>query len=330
MSDKLNLVKNRYFPISPSIRNNLEREARVTDFSCIKEISSNKYSDIYLVSHKETKIEYALKVIKKYKYMINKEDEYFIHQEIENAYKVNHKNIVKILGHFEDNDNCYFILEYFPKGNIRNILPNNPNKRLSTKICSLIIRDVISAVYYLHNMKPKIILKNMTIENILLSDKYEAKLINNAWNEYMKDRFGLRYAITAKDVPMSLAPEIFEEKPYDESADLWSIGILLFQIVTKKDPFNDQDYDTFKYNVFQLKINWPKNVDSDAKDLIKKILKINPKERLPLEKMMIHPFITNFTLDAAKYLIKPVEGLKYEPFVLIKDDPKTWIPKEIK
>ena len=272
MSDKLNLVKNRYFPISPSIRNNLEREARVTDFSCIKEISSNKYSDIYLVSHKETKIEYALKVIKKYKYMINKEDEYFIHQEIENAYKVNHKNIVKILGHFEDNDNCYFILEYFPKGNIRNILPNNPNKRLSTKICSLIIRDVISAVYYLHNMKPKIILKNMTIENILLSDKYEAKLINNAWNEYMKDRF----------------------------------------------------------NVFQLKINWPKNIDSDAKDLIKKILKINPKERLPLEKMMIHPFITNFTLDAAKYLIKPVEGLKYEPFVLIKDDPKTWIPKEIK
>ena len=46
--------------------------------------------------------------------------------------------------------------------------------------------------------------------------------------------------------------------------------------------------------------------------------------------MMKHPFITKFTPNADKLLIKPLEGIKYEPFIISKDNPKTWIPKEIK
>ena len=64
--------------------------------------------------------------------------------------------------------------------------------------------------------------------------------------------------------------------------------------------------------------------------IIIKILKLDPKQRLPLEEMIKHPFITKFTPDAPKRLIKPVEGIKYEPFIVSKFDPKTWVPKEIK
>ena len=64
--------------------------------------------------------------------------------------------------------------------------------------------------------------------------------------------------------------------------------------------------------------------------MIAKILKIDPKERLTLEEMMKHPFITKYTPDASKLLIKPVEDVKYEPFIISKDDPKIWVPKEIK
>ena len=85
-----------------------------------------------------------------------------------------------------------------------------------------------------------------------------------------------------------------------------------------------------KYNILKSKINWPKDINEDAKDLIKKILKLDPKERLSLEEMMKHPFITKFTPDAQKLLIKPIEGKKFEPFIISKDDPKTWFPKEIK
>ena len=55
-----------------------------------------------------------------------------------------------------------------------------------------------------------------------------------------------------------------------------------------------------------------------------KILKLDPKQRLPLEDMLKHPFITKFIPDAAKYLIKPEEGIQYKTFIVCNDNPKTW------
>ena len=135
---------------------------------------------------------------------------------------------------------------------------------------------------------------------------------------------------TVCGTPIYLAPEILEEKPHDEAVDLWCIGVLLFELVTANPPFIGDDLESLKSNILGLKINWPKDINVDAKNLIIKILKLDPKQRLPLEEMMKHPFITKFTPDAPKRLIKPVEGVKYEPFIVSKYDPKTWVPKEIK
>ena len=101
-------------------------------------------------------------------------------------------------------------------------------------------------------------------------------------------------------------------------------------MLTSIPPFEGRYFYSLLHNILNLKINWPKDIDTDAKDLIEKILKIDPKERLSFEEMIKHPFITKFTPDAPKRLIKPVEGIKYEPFIVSKYDPKTWVPKEIK
>ena len=101
------------------------------------------------------------------------------------------------------------------------------------------------------------------------------------------------------------------------------------ELVTANPPFLGNDLDTLKENVLKLKINWPKDINVDAKNLIMKILKLDPKQRLPLEDMMKHPIITKFTPDSVIHLIKPVEGAKYEPLIISKDDPKTWVPKQI-
>ena len=241
-------------------------------------------------------------------------------------YKVHHPNVVKLFGHFEDNNYCYFVMEYISKGNVYNLLPTDKKKRLSTKVCSFIIRDIISAVYFLHNMKPPIIHRDIKPENVLLGDGLVAKLTDFGWSNYMQED---EKRTTVCGTPIYLAPEIMEEKPHDEAVDLWCIGVLLFELVTANPPFLGNDLDTLKENVLKLKINWPKDINVDAKNLIMKILKLDPKQRLPLEDMMKHPFITKFTPDAQKHLIKPVEGVKYEPFIVSKDDPKTWVPKEI-
>jgi aurora kinase len=323
---ELNNVKNRFLPIPESAQKCLEREVKITDFDIIKELGSGSFGNVYLVRHKVTKAEYAIKAIDK-RNKTNQEEKPYFRREVEVMYKVHHKNVVKLFGHFEDNNYCYFIMEYISKGNVYNLLPTDKKKRLSTKVCSFIIRDIISAVYFLHHMHPPIIHRDIKPENVLLGDNLVAKLTDFGWSNYMRDD---EKRTTVCGTPIYLAPEIMEEKEHDEAVDLWCIGVLLFELVTATPPFLGNDLDTLKENVLKLKINWPKDINVDAKNLIMKILKLDPKQRLPLEEMIKHPFITKFTPDAPKLLIKPVEGIQYEPFIVSKDDPKTWVPKEIK
>ena len=311
---KINNVKNRFLPIPESAQKGLEREVTITDFDILKELGSGSFGNVYLVRHKVTKAEYAIKAIDK-RNKTNQEEKPYFRREVEVMYKIHHPNVVKLFGHFEDNYYCYFIMEYISKGNVYNLLPTDKKKRLSTKVCSFIIRDVISAVYFLHNMKPKIIHRDIKPENVLLAEGLVAKLTDFGWSNYMQED---EKRTTVCGTPIYLAPEIMEEKPHDEAVDLWCIGVLLFELVTANPPFAGNDLDTLKENVLKLKINWPKDINVDAKNLIMKILKLDPKQRLPLEEMMKHPFITKFTPDAPKHLIKPVEGIKYEPFIVSK------------
>ena len=303
MSEELNNVRNRFLPKPESAEKGLEHEAKITDFEIIKELGSGSFGNVYLVRHKITKAEYAIKAIDK-RNKTNQEERPYFQREVEVMYKVHHNNVVKLFGHFEDNNYCYFLMEYISKGNVYNLLPTDKKKRLSTKVCSYIVRDVISAVYYLHHMNPPIIHRDIKPENVLLSEKLVAKLTDFGWSNYMQ---GDEKRTTVCGTPIYLAPEIMEEKPHDEAVDLWCIGVLLFELVTSNPPFLGNDLDSLKENV----------------------LKLDPKQRLPLEDMMNHPFITKFTPDSVKHLIKPVEGAKYEPFIISKDDPKTWVPKQI-
>ena len=323
---EINEVKNRFLPISESVKQGLEPEPKITDFTIIKELGAGSFGHVYLVTHKKTKANYAIKAIDK-RNKTNIEEKPYFRREVEVMYKIHHPNVVKLFGHFEDNNYCYFIMEYIPIGNLFGIIPKDKKKRISSQIVASLMKDIISAVYFLHNMNPPIIHRDIKPENVLLSEKLVAKLTDFGWSNYMQ---GDEKRTTVCGTPIYLAPEIMEEKPHDEAVDLWCIGVLLFELVTSNPPFLGNDLDSLKENVLKLKINWPKDINTDAKNLIMKILKLDPKQRLPLEEMIKHPFITKFTPDSTKYLIKPVEGIKYEPFIISKDNPKTWVPKEIK
>mgnify|MGYP003571422446 FL=1 len=325
MSDELNKVKTRFLPMPESAVKGLEHEAKITDFEILKELGSGSFGNVYLVKHKETKAEYAIKAIDK-RNKTNQEEKPYFRREVEVMYKIHHPNVVKLYGHFEDNNYCYFIMEYISKGNVYNLLPTDKKKRLSTKVCASIIKDVICAVYFLHNMKPPIIHRDIKPENVLLSEGLVAKLTDFGWSNYIQED---EKRTTVCGTPIYLAPEILQEKGHDEAVDIWCIGVLLFELVTATVPFQGSDIDTLKDNILKLKITWPKDINTDAKNLIMKILKLDPKQRLPLEDMLKHPFITKYVPDAIKYLIKPEEGVQYKPFVVSKDDPKTWKPEKI-
>ena len=325
MSKELNLVKSRFLPIPESASKGLEHEAKINDFEILKELGSGSFGNVYLVKHKKTKAEYAIKAIDK-RNKTNQEEKPYFRREVEVMYKIHHPNVVKLFGHFEDNNYCYFIMEYISKGNVYNLLPTDKKKRLSTKVCASIIKDVISAVYFLHNMKPPIIHRDIKPENVLLSEGLRAKLTDFGWSNYIQENEKRK---TVCGTPIYLSPEILLEKEHNEAVDIWCIGVLLFELVTADVPFQGDDIDTLKENILKLKITWPKDINTDAKNLIMKILKLDPRQRLSLEDMLKHPFITKYYPDAIKHLIKPEEGIQYKPFIVSQNDPKTWKPEKI-
>ena len=71
---------------------------------------------------------------------------------------------------------------------------------------------------------------------------------------------------------------------------------------------------------------WPRDMDRDAADLISRILKYNPEERISLSQMLLHPFFTKFFPNAISSLIKPDNSIQYKVFIVSKDNPLTWNP----
>ena len=316
---KMNKVVNRFLPITKSVLNGLEPEPKITDFTLLKEIGEGTFGRVLLVQHNLTQAQYAIKAIdKRNKDNIDEKD--YFRREAEIMYRIYHPNIVKLYGHFEDNTYCYFIMEYMSGGNIYSLVPKYGYNKISPQLVASILKDVISAIYYLHHMNPPIIHRDIKPENILINNEMKAKLTDFGWSNYL-DTFSKR--TTMCGTPVYLAPELVNNTGHDHRVDIWCIGVLMFELLTGHPPWMGEDVQTLKYNISRMKINWQKHMDPDAVDLIKKILRYNPEERISLINMLIHPFFTKYYPDAVNSLIQP-DGAQHRTYIISKDNPLTY------
>ena len=227
---EINNVKIRFLPTPESALKCLEPEPKITDFDILKELGNGSFGRVFLVRHKKTKVKYAIKAIDKQN-RTNIEEKPYFRRELEVMYKIHHPNVVKLFGHFEDNKYCYFIMEYISKGNVYNLLTLDKRKQLSTKVVATIMKDVISAAYFLHNMDPPIIHRDIKPENVLLHEGFVAKLTDFGWSNYIQED---KERKTVCGTPIYLAPEIIKETGHDERVDIWCIGVLLFELILEK------------------------------------------------------------------------------------------------
>ena len=317
----LNPVVNRFLPIPESVLKGLEPEPKITDFTLIKELGVGSFGRVILVQHNKTQAQYAIKAIDK-RNTTNIQEKPYFRREIEIMYRIHHPNVVKLFGHFEDNTYCYFIMEYIPGGNIYSYVPKNGIRTINTQQVASIIKDVISATYFLHHMNPPIVHRDIKPENVLLAENMRAKLTDFGWSNYMQ---GDIKRTTVCGTPIYLAPEMINNTGHDEKVDIWCIGVLLFELMTGQQPWQGSDVQTVKYNISRLKINWPKQMDMTAADLISKILRYNPEERISLRNMLMHPFFTKYFPNAVSCLKRP-DNTQYKVFIVSKDHPLTWNP----
>ncbi len=280
-----NRVKNRILFLSPSVREGLEKECSKEDFLSDgdRAIGKGGFGQVWKVHHKSTGNLYVIKVMNKQNIIDQKMIEQ-INREIEIMYKLNHPHIIKLINHFEDDDNLYLIMHYASKGQLYSLLKKQG--RFDQRSTAQYMRELISAIKYLHSFDPPIIHRDIKPENILLDENGRVKLADFGWSNYVSSNNELRK--TYCGTPEYLAPEMVKKEGHDTSVDIWDLGVLMFELLAGRPPFNGTNQGELFSNIKKHRINWVDDFPPLAKNLISKILKQNPKERLTIEQILNH------------------------------------------
>ena len=294
----LNKVKKRLLILSPAVAAGLEREGCKTDFESLEDKSIGKggFGSVWKVRHKITKQIFAIKVINKESIVKQKMVEQ-TNREIEIMYKLDHPHIIKLYSHFEDDEDFCLIMQIASKGQLYSIIKRL--KRLDQRTAAQYMREVISAIKYLHTRNPPIIHRDIKPENILLDQEGRCKLADFGWSNF--DEGNNKFRDTYCGTPEYLAPEMITKSGHNESVDIWALGVLLFEMLTGRTPFNfTGDRIQLFNNIKTLRIVWTDDFPQLAKDLVGRILRLNPKDRLTLDEIINHQWFKDVPI------IKPV------------------------
>ena len=281
--NKTNIVVDNNVIISKNFNSNV-----FDNYVVLKEIGTGTYSKVQLVQHKINLSIRAMKVIKKKKKKgTNVTNENEVYKEVDLLIKMDHPNIVKIFEFYNGEKEYYLIMEYCEGGELFDkIVKSN----LTEIQCAYIMYQILSAVNYCHKMK--IIHRDLKPENILIKKDedgfYRVKICD----------FGTSKAFKIGDMQKQLvgsayyiAPEVIQKK-YNSKCDLWSCGVIMFVLLTKKPPFGGRTDAMIMQNI-QIGKYKEELLDSYspyAKELVKLLLEKNIKKRINAETALNHPW----------------------------------------
>lgn len=143
---------------------------------------------------------------------------------------MDHQNIVKLYEAYEDDDNFYLIMDYLKGGELYDEIVRR--QYFEEKEGAMVMYQILLAVNYLH--KKGFIHRDLKPENICIDQGLIVKVIDFGTARKFTRGKKLKQTI---GTPFYMAPEIFNEKKYDEKADVWSMGIVLYIILTGKAPY---------------------------------------------------------------------------------------------
>ena len=258
------------------------------NYDFIKTIGKGTFGKVKLALHKPTKEQVAIKILEKSK-IKTKRDLERIEKEIKYLKMFNNPNIIKIYQIKEDEKNFYIVMEYVQGGELFNYIV--ANKHLDENEASFFYSQIIHIIQEIH--KHKICHRDMKPENLLLTQNKTIKLIDFGLSNEYEDLLE-----TPCGSPCYASPEIIQGKKYSGVAiDLWASGIILFSMLCGYLPFDDKDNEVLFRKILKCKYDFPKNkkynISDNAKDLIRKILTVDPKKRITLEEILEHPFLAN-------------------------------------
>ncbi|XVF22263.1 hypothetical protein REPUB_Repub12eG0158400 [Reevesia pubescens] len=276
----------------------------VGDYILGPRIGSGSFAVVWKSRNRQTGLEVAVKEIDK-KLLSSKVSENLL-KEISILSTINHPNIIHFFEAIETADRIFIVLEYCNGGDLAAYI--HRHGKVSEEVARHFMRQLAAGLKVLQ--EKHLIHRDLKPQNLILSNK-------GATPQLKIGDFGFARSLTPQDLadtlcgsPLYMAPEIIQNKKYDAKADLWSVGAILFQLVTGKPPFGGNNQLQLFQNILRsTELQFPEGaleeLHPDCIDLCRSLLRHNPVERLTFREFFNHKFLgesskkVNMELDSS-------------------------------
>ncbi|XP_023202309.1 serine/threonine-protein kinase MARK2 isoform X6 [Xiphophorus maculatus] len=281
-----------------------DEQPHIGNYRLLKTIGKGNFAKVKLARHVLTSKEVAVKIIDKTQ--LNSSSLQKLFREVRIMKMLNHPNIVKLFEVIETEKTLYLVMEYASGGEVFDYLV--AHGRMKEKEARAKFRQIVSAVQYCH--QKCIVHRDLKAENLLLDADMNIKIADFGFS----NEFTLGNKLdTFCGSPPYAAPELFQGKKYDgPEVDVWSLGVILYTLVSGSLPFDGQNLKELRERVLRGKYRIPFYMSTDCENLLKKFLILNPSKRGSLEQQIMRDRWMNvgYEEDELKPYIEPLPDYK--------------------
>ena len=261
----------------------LEKAKNIGQFLLGEKLGEGTFGVVRLATHILTGEKVAVKILEKRK-ILEEADVTRIEREIKILKMLHHNNIVQLYSVTQTSTTIYLIMEYASGKELFDYIIFK--KRLPEIEACKFYQQILSGIEYLHKLR--VVHRDLKPENLLLDSKKDLKIADFGLSNLYPNNELLK---TACGSPCYAAPEMINGKDYKgHLVDIWSSGIILFAMICGYLPFEDADNDVLYRKITEGRFSIPRYVSEQAKDLLRKVLNVDPSKRYGIKQIKKHPW----------------------------------------
>ncbi|NXF02260.1 PLK4 kinase, partial [Smithornis capensis] len=266
------------------------------DFKVGNLLGKGSFAGVYRAVSLKTGLEVAIKMIdKKAMHKVG------MVQRVQNEVKIHcqlkHPSILELYNYFEDSNYVYLILEMCHNGEMSRYIKNR-KKPFSEDEARHFLHQIITGMLYLHSHG--ILHRDLTLSNILLTNNMNVKIADFGLATQLKMPHEKHYTMCG--TPNYISPEIATRSPHGLESDVWSLGCMFYTLLIGKPPFDTDTVRNTLNKVVLADYEMPAFLSREAQDLIHRLLRKNPADRLSLSSVLDHPFMCRSSSARSKDL----------------------------
>ncbi|KAL8584489.1 hypothetical protein ACOMHN_016810 [Nucella lapillus] len=273
----------------------------LNDYQVLNLLGKGGFACVYKARSNKTGQEVAIKMIDK-KLMKAAGMVARVKKEVEIHSRLKHPSILELYNYFEDSNYVYLVLEIAHNGEFQRYL-RTQNRVLMEKEARKVMKQIVDGMLYLHTHG--ILHRDLTLSNLLLTKDMNTKIADFGLATQLAEPEEKHFTMCG--TPNYISPEVAMHLAHGLEADVWSLGCMLYTMLVGHPPFDTDAVRSTLSRVIQAQYDLPSDLSPEAQDLIRCLLRKNPKQRLHISDVLTHPFMMKKPLAASTKIVQTSE-----------------------